>query len=79
MSFFIIMQAQTKCFVFFCIFSALSVCPKPCVGPFPRIKISFSLLSIFVVELISARKIITLLPNPVPGNEKLPCLSNPIS
>ena len=28
---------------------------------------------------MSAPKIITFLPNPVPGNEKLLCLSNPIS
>ena len=27
---------------------------------------------------MSTLKIITFLPNPVPGNEKLPCLSNPI-
>ena len=31
-----------------------------------------------VDELMSTPKIITFLPNPVPGNEKLPCLSNPI-
>ena len=37
---------------------------------------SFFLLSIFVDELISTPKIITLRPNSVPGNEKLPCLSN---
>ena len=32
-----------------------------------------------VDELMSTPKIITFLPNPVPGNEKRPCLSNPIS
>ena len=31
-----------------------------------------------VDEPMSTPKIITFLPNPVPGNEKLPCLSNPI-
>ena len=60
------------------IFSALSVCSSPCVGPSLKIKIYFFLLSIFVDELMSTPKIITFLPNPVPGNEKLPCLSNPI-
>ena len=78
------MQAQTKFFVFFSvnlieyIFSALSVCSKPCVRPFPRIEISLFLLSIFVDELISNPKIILFLPNPVTGNEKISCLSNPI-
>ena len=78
------MQTQAIFFVFFSvklieyIFSALSVCSKPCVGPFPRIKIYFFLLSIFVDELISTPKIIIFLPNLVPGNEKLPCVSNPI-
>ena len=43
-----------------------------------KIKISFFLLSIFVDELISTPKIITFLPNPTPGDEKLSCLSNPI-
>ena len=60
----IIMQAQTK----FCltllklieyIFSAVSVCSNPCLGPLPRIKIPFVLLSIFVDELLSTPKIIT--------------------
>ena len=60
------------------IFSALSVCSNPCVGPLPKIKISFFLLSIFVDELISTPTIMTFLPSPVPGNEKLPCLSNQI-
>ena len=59
------------------IFSAVSVCYNPCLGPLLKIKITFFLFSIFVDELISAPKIITLLSNPVPGNE-LPCLSNPI-
>ena len=60
------------------IYPALSVCSNPCVGPLPKIKISFFLLSIFVDELMSTPKIITFLPNPIPGDEKLPCLSNPI-
>ena len=60
------------------IFSALSVCSKPCDQPFPRTKIYFFLLSVFVDELIFTPKIMTFLPNAVPGNEKLPCLSNPI-
>ena len=60
------------------IFSALSVCSSPCVAPSLKIKIYLFLLSIFVDELISTPKIITILPNPVPGNEKLPWLSNPI-
>ena len=60
------------------IFSGLSVCSNPCVGPLPKIKIYLFLFSIFVDELMSAPKIITYLPNPVPGNEKRPCISNPI-
>ena len=36
------------------------------------------LLSIWVVKLISTPKIITFWPNPSPGNEKLPFLSNPV-
>ena len=77
------MQGQTFFFFFFVkliefIFSALSVCSNSCVRPLPGIEISFFLLSIFVHELISTPKIITFLPNPVPENEKRPCLSNPI-
>ena len=49
-----------------------------CVGSLPKSKISFFLLSIFVEELISTQKIIIFLPNPIPGNEKLLCLLNPI-
>ena len=60
------------------IFSALSVCSHPCTGPLPKIKISFFLLSVFVDELIFTPKIITFLRNPVSGNEKRPCLSNPV-
>ena len=59
-------------------FSALSLYSNLCVGLLPKIKISFLLSSIFVYELISTPKFITFLPNLVPGNEKLPYLSNPI-
>ena len=58
------------------IFSAVSVCFSPCAGPLPKIKISFFLLSIFVDELMTTPTVITFRPNPVPGNEKLPFLSN---
>ena len=50
---------------------------NPCVGPLPRIKVSFFLLSIFVEGLISTLKIITFLPKSTP-NEKGVSLSNPI-
>ena len=40
---------------------------------YPKSKYLFSL-----DELVSTPYIITFLPNPVPGNEKLPCLSSPI-
>ena len=61
------------------IFSADNEClPNPCVGHFPRIKISFFLLSILVDELISSSKIITFLLVPPLGCEKNPSLSNPI-
>ena len=60
------------------IFSALSLCSNAYVGPLPRIKISFSLLSILVDELISTPKIITFLRVPTIGCEKYPYLSNPI-
>ena len=60
------------------IFSAVSECSNPCVGPLPKIKISFFLLSICTKALISTPKVITFLPNPISRNEKFPCLSNPI-
>ena len=48
--------------------SAVNVVPSnPCVRPFPRIKISFSLLSICKDELISIPKMITILPTPPSG------------
>ena len=78
----IMMQIQTELFLMLCkkyeyIFPALSICSNPCVGPSPKIKISFFLFSIFVEGLISTPKNITFLPNPISGDEKLPCLSNP--
>ena len=45
---------------------------------YPKSKCFFFLLSIFVDELMSTPKIVTFRPNPTQGNEKLPCLSNPI-
>ena len=62
------------------IFSAVSVCSNPCVGPFPRIKMSFFLLLTWTEELISTStpKIILFWPNPPFGNEKFEFLSNPI-
>ena len=59
------------------IFSALSVYSNPCVGPLPRIKMSFFLLSIFADELISTPKVFTFLPTSLP-NEKDISLSNPM-
>ena len=61
------------------IFYAVSVVSSnPWVGPSPRIKISFFLLSTCPEELISVPKIITLQPNSPVGNEKVPLLSNPV-
>ena len=70
-------------FVFFLVkliqysFSTLSVCSNPCVGPLPRIKMSFFLLSIFDDELISTPKIIIFLSISLPI-EKDVSLSKPI-
>ena len=55
----------------------LSACSNPCVGPLPRIKMPFFLLSILVDELRSTPKIITFLPISLPI-EKNSFLSNPI-
>ena len=55
------------------------MCSNPCVGPLPKMKISFFLLSIFVEELMSAPKVIIFLPVSLLGCEKNPSLSNPIS
>ena len=60
------------------IFSALIVCSNLCVGPLPKIKISFFLLSTFIDKLMFTPKIVTFLPNPVPGDEKISCPSNQI-
>ena len=73
----------TECFIALCKinwihFFCTHVCSNPCVGPLPKIKISFFLLWIFVNEFISTPKTITFLPNSMPGNEKFPCLSTPI-
>ena len=57
------------------IFSADSVWSNPCVGPLPRIKISFFLLPVFVDELVSIPKITTFLPTPL-LTENSPFLSN---
>ena len=67
-----------KILYFFSKVSALSVCSYPCVGPLPRIKMSFFLLSIFDDELMSTPKIITFLPVSLP-NEKDISQSNPIT
>ena len=46
---------------------------------YPKSKyIYLFLLLIFVDKLISTPKIITVSPNPIPGDKKLPCLSNQI-
>ena len=60
------------------IFSAVNVCSSPCVGRFPRINMSFFLLSIWAEELISTPKTNTPWPNPASRNEKVDLLSNPI-
>ena len=51
---------------------------NPSVGPLPRIKISFSLLSMCPNELISAPKIIPFLPTLPSGKQWYPQVSNPI-
>ena len=48
-----------------------SQCANPCVGPLPRIKISFFLLSIIVEELMSTQEIITFIRVPPLGCEKI--------
>ena len=58
--------------------SSLPIPHKIHLKPLAKIKTSFFLLSISVDELISTPNIITFRPNPPSGNEKLPCLSNPI-
>ena len=53
------------------IFSPDSVRYNPCVGPLPRNKITFFLLSVFVDDFISTPKIITFLPVSPLGGEKI--------
>ena len=61
------------------IFSVVNECsPNLCVGPFPRIKMYFFLLSIFVDEVISTQKILTIFPVLPSGCEKNPLPSNSI-
>ena len=54
------------------------VLSDPCVGPKPKIKVSFFLLSICTDELISVPKIMTFLPVLPSGNEHSECESNQI-
>ena len=61
------------------IFSAVNECsPNPCVGLFPRIKMSFPLLSTWTDDFVSTPIITTFLPKLPSGSEKTPLLSNPI-
>ena len=79
----IIIQIQTIFFVFSInsieyFISIDNACSNRCVGPLPRIKISFFLLSIFTDELIHYySKITTFLPVPSLRCDKNTCLSNP--
>ena len=58
--------------------SAVNVVPANlCVGPSPRIKISFPLLSICIDELISAPKKMAYFSMLLSGNENAECKSNP--
>ena len=72
------MQAETIFYIIFSKIHLMQLVPSnPCVGPLPRIKISFFLLSTCTEELISTPKIIQFLPNPLP-NENSAYLSNPV-
>ena len=55
------------------------VSPNHCVGPKPKIKISFLLLSICTDEVISTSKIMTVLPMLPSGNECSDSESNPLT
>ena len=56
-----------------------AVSSNTCVGPLPRIKKSFFLLSSCTDELIPTPNIITFLLNPLPSDyEKLSRASNPL-
>ena len=78
------MQTQTKIFIMLCKINRIHFFLQSLyvlilyLAPLTKIKILF-LLSTCTEELMSTQKIITFLPNPIPGNGKLPCLSNPIS
>ena len=54
------------------------VSSNPCVGPSPRIKASFPLLSICTDEFISAPKIMTFFLMLLSGNEISERESNPM-
>ena len=78
------MQTQTKLFIMLCKTNRIHFFLQSLyvlilyLAPLTKIKILF-LLSTCTEELMSTQKIITFLSNPIPGNEKLSCLSNPIS
>ena len=59
------------------IFSAVTVCSNPFVGPLPRIKIYFFLLSRYGDKLIPTPNVIIFLPTPLPTKNS-PLLSDPI-
>ena len=50
------------------ILAAVKVCSNPCVGPIPKINMSFFLLSVCVEKLIPSSKINASSPYPPPGN-----------
>ena len=53
---------------------------KECIEPFPKIRISFFVLSTCLDELISAPNIVTFSPNLLlSDNKKRPTASNPIT
>ena len=61
------------------IFSTVNVVlSNPCVGPSPRIKISFFLFSTCTEELKSTPKMTVMSPNPPLRCKKAPFPSNPI-
>ena len=77
------MQIQTlffdlEKFIEYSVSAVILVSSYPCLGPLPRTKISFFLLSICSDELLSAQKIITFLPQSKFGSEKSERESNPI-
>ena len=58
--------------------TVIVVLSNPCVGPSPKTKIYFSLLSVCVDELFSTPKVITLLPKSNFENKKCDGELNPI-